>query len=665
MKKFIGQRIVTFLLALVCTMSLCLSQVLAEDLEAVRLEDNYFASINAEWLAQNEIRPDRPTVSAFNEASDSIQKILMADFAAMMASGEDTGDPLLNMFLTYYGMIKDMDKRNADGFAPAAADYARIESLKSLDDLTAQLKDWVLWHMPLPFGIGVAKAWEDVTKYDVHISGKAPLFSDPEYYQPDNQIGQILLSLLDTAQLEMLIATGITQEEARAELDRANEFEMLLASLLPSLEEQADMTRFNNPTTLADFAAYSQHIDLPALVEELIGVRPEMVNVSSPEFFAAFNAVYTPENFETMKSWMKVGFLQNVSSSLGEDLSMPMEVFFMQINGVQEFPDPEESAYEDAYGAFSDVVGRYYGEKYFGPQARENVTGMVENAIEVYRGRLKNNDWLSEATKAMAERKLDTMTIRVGYPEKLPSQYDLYSLPSAEEGGTLYSSEQAIIQAILKDNFQKYGTEAARDEWITPADTVNAFYYPQDNSINFPAGILQAPFYALEQSQSANLGGIGIVIGHEISHAFDANGSRFDEFGNMSDWWTEEDFEEFSARAARMVELFEGRPFAGSAISGQLTLNENIADAGGIACMLDIARTLADASLSDFFASYAAAWRTKATPEYEALLLADTHSPPVLRVNVQCGNSEAFYEAYAIQETDAMYIAPENRVSIW
>lgn len=659
------QRTWTVALILMLTLSLCMPHSLAEEAASATPQDDFYAYVNAEWLAQAEIRPDRSSVSSFSEASDKVLDTLMADFDAMMESGEETGDPLLDMFLTYYAQVKDHDVRNADGFAPAADNYARIENLQSLDDLSAQAKEWILSSMPLPFSLGVSQDLLDVTQYTVHASMARAFIGDPSYYEPDNQIGQIVIPLLKDMQTQLFVAAGATEEEAQAEVERAFAFDALLVGKTPTIVEQNDSARLSNPTDIDDFAKMSEHIDLAALATSLVDAPVENVNLTNKEFFAAFDGIYAPEHFEDMKSWMKVQFLSGVSSLLSDDFSDPADTFNMLLSGAQEVTDPDESDYGDAYGMFDDVIGLYYGEKYFGEDAKADVTDIVENAIDVYRVRLQGKDWLGDDTKAMAIRKLDEMSIRVGYPDKLPTYYDLYEIVPTEEGGTLYGNTMALIKAIRQDAYSKYGTVPDRTEWITTGDTVNAFYNPSDNSINFPAGILQAPFYSPNQSESANLGGIGMIIGHEISHAFDNNGALFDEVGNMQNWWTEEDFAEFEARSEAMVALFDGIPFAGSTVNGELTLGENIADAGGISCMLDIVQSLPDVSLQDFFEAYAATWRNRMTPEVEALNLSDTHSPPVLRVNIQCGNSDAFYEAYEIDTSDAMYIAPEDRVNIW
>lgn len=235
-----------------------------------------------------------------------------------------------------------------------------------------------------------------------------------------------------------------------------------------------------------------------------------------------------------------------------------------------------------------------------------------------------------------------------------------------EEGGTLLSNALAFSKIELKERFGRWNQPVDRTEWEMSADTVNAYYHPFRNVIVFPAAILQAPFYSLEQSSSANYGGIGAVIAHEISHAFDNNGALFDEYGNLNNWWTEEDLAHFQEKAQAMIEEFDGLSFADGTVNGKLTVSENIADAGGLSCALEAAKTEADHSLADFFVSWATIWRTKAKKEYQQLLLQiDVHAPAKLRANIQPQNLMEFYETFAITEEDAMYLPPEKRVHIW
>ncbi|MFR4955869.1 MAG: M13-type metalloendopeptidase, partial [Enterococcus gallinarum] len=277
--------------------------------------------------------------------------------------------------------------------------------------------------------------------------------------------------------------------------------------------------------------------------------------------------------------------------------------------------------------------------------------------------RLTSNTWLSEHTKQKAIVKLNKLGIHVGYPDKIPAIYDrLHTDPDA----SLLQNALRFGRIFREDLFSKWQKPVDREEWEMSAATVNAYYHPFKNVIVFPAAILQAPFYSLSQSASANYGGIGAVIAHEISHAFDNNGAKFDEFGNLNNWWTAEDLAHFETLAQEMINEFDGLPFAGGTVNGTLTVSENIADAGGLSCALEAAEKETDVSLEDFFINWAKIWRTKAKEQYQQLLLAiDVHGPAKLRANIQVQNIDSFFTTFGIEPGDGMYRAPEDRVQIW
>lgn len=340
--------------------------------------------------------------------------------------------------------------------------------------------------------------------------------------------------------------------------------------------------------------------------------------------------------------------------------------FSRTLSGTEEAMAPKKAAYYLASGQFDQVVGDYYGKKYFGEIAKKDVENMIKEMIRVYKKRLEENSWLSQATKEKAIIKLDKLGVQVGYPESIPARFDAYKTVTAEDGGTLLSNALAFSKIEAKDRFSKWNKPVDRSEWEMSADTVNAYYHPFRNVIVFPAAILQAPFYSLEQSSSANFGGIGAVIAHEISHAFDNNGAKFDEFGNLNNWWTEEDLEQFQNKAQAMIDEFDGLSLADATVNGKLTVSENIADAGGLSCALEAAKSEKDFSFEEFFVSWATIWRTKAKKEYQQLLLQiDVHAPAKLRANVQLQNIDEFYETFGITEQDEMYQKPEKRVHIW
>ncbi len=333
------------------------------------------------------------------------------------------------------------------------------------------------------------------------------------------------------------------------------------------------------------------------------------------------------------------------------------------MSGSKEPKSKKKSAYYFATGQFDQVVGLYYAHKYFGETAKNDVHKMVEKMVAVYQKRLSENEWLSEDTKKKAVTKLNTLGIQVGYPDELDPLYKKFTV---NEDENLYDNDARFTHIILEDHFSRWGKKVNRTRWEMPAHMVNAYYNPSFNVIVFPAAILQAPFYSLEQSSSENYGGIGAVIAHEISHAFDNNGAQFDELGNLHNWWTADDMKHFKALAQDEIDQFDGLETKAGKVKGKLVVSENIADAGGLSCALEAAKAEDSADIKAFFINWGRIWRMKSSLEREKLLLSiDVHSPNELRANVQPKNLIDFYTAFDIQPGDGMYLPEEQRVNIW
>ena len=312
---------------------------------------------------------------------------------------------------------------------------------------------------------------------------------------------------------------------------------------------------------------------------------------------------------------------------------------------------------------YSEPVGVYYGRTYFGEEAKKDIVDLVKKIIETYKLRMSRNSFLAESTKKSAIKKLSAIEIKMGYPDEIKP---IWSKLVFGEDDTLFDSMNKIYAARVKDIIARLHKPVDRTEWAMPGHMVNACYDPSRNDITFPAAILQKPFYSLKQSVSENLGGIGAVIGHEISHAFDNNGAHFDEKGNLNNWWTEDDFKAFEALTKDMVVQFDGIEYHGGKVNGELVVSENIADNGGVGVTLEIMHSLKDPDYKAYFINWARVWCMKAKEEYIQLLLTnDVHSPAKLRANMPPRNFSEWYDAFGATEKDEMYIAPEKRISIW
>ena len=323
----------------------------------------------------------------------------------------------------------------------------------------------------------------------------------------------------------------------------------------------------------------------------------------------------------------------------------------------------EKYAYYLASGMYSEPVGLYYGRTYFGEEAKKDIVAIVKEIIETYKSRVARNDFLSAATKEKAILKLSKIEVKMGYPDACRKIYDKLVFGKDD---SLYAVVGTLRKIRRLDNFAKLAKKVDRSEWVMPGHMVNACYNPFTNDITFPAAILQPPFYSIKQTRSQNLGGIGAVIGHEISHAFDNNGAQCDENGNLKNWWTKEDNRKFVAKTKAMIKQFEGIELPWGKVNAAFIVSENIADNGGMAVTLEMMSKLAGASYEEYFTNWAKVWCLKARPEYLALLLnVDVHGPAVLRANMPPRNFPEWYEAFGVKKSDKMYIAPSKRVVIW
>ena len=646
-----------FLAILLCSASGV--NAFAQTAEEVRLQDDFYTAVNAQWLQDTALAENQVTVGGFHDLARAVHGQLMADFDAMDEAGE-TGP--LGAFLAYYAMASDYSTRDAQGRGPILPYIRRIEALEHFGQLNAVLGEWVLDNMALPFFLDVNPDMGNAQSYAVYASGPSLFLPEVSYYH--NPAGEGLLEVLEKSGRRLLELAGVEHPEEVAR--DALAFDAMLLPYAQRAEELGAYADLYTPVKLEDFAVFHGELDLEGLVFTLLGQRPAEVIVTNPRYFAALGDIVTAEHFDMLKHWMLFRTVFNLSGYLDQEFLYTAQAYPMALTGQKMPQSPEELAYIMSTEMFGGAVGDYYGRTYLGEAAREDVRAMAEEMVSVFRERLLENDWLSPETIEAAIGKLENLKINIGYPDEPDPIYSRFVVRRPEDGGTLLDNAMAFTRLAREAQFARYGQEVDRSAWSMTAHTVNAQYNPVLHAITFPAAILQAPFYSLHQSQSANYGGIGAIIAHEITHAFDRNGAQFDETGSLHNWWTEADYTAFAEKIQAMADLFDGREHAGGLVNGEMTVTENIADAGGLSSALQVVQSLPDGDLQAFFRNWAVIWRMKATPAYTQLLLAlDVHAPNQLRTNVQLGNLDAFYDVFSVTEGDGMYIPPERRVTIW
>ena len=604
---------------------------------AVRIQDDLYEAVNGEWLKTAVIPDDRPTTGGFSTLAQEVEKIMMEDFKAF-AEGTKTSDiPEMRYAISLYKKVLDADRRNREGIAPVLPLLEKIKSMETPEDLNNVATDFVLHDTPLPVEVGVDADMKDATKHSFIALGPSIILPDTTYYEEGNESGKKLLSVYADMAAKLLKYTPLTEDEQKTFLEDTLAFDKLIAKKVKSQLEWSEYYKNYNPMPVDEFASYVAPFDIKRVLKEMYGDKtPDTIIVYDPKAIKEMNGYFSKENFKLYVHWAYVKALLKSTHRLSMEIKTLGTTYRRTLTGVVSDPVLEKEAYQVASSAYSEPVGVYYGRTYFGEEAKKDVVSLVHKIIDTYKLRMKKNTFLQESTKELAIKKLSTIVVKMGYPDEIREIWSKYVF---DEEDSYYESMQKILAVKVKDMFDKLHKPVDRTEWVMPGHMVNACYNPSANDITFPAAILQKPFYALSQSVSENLGGIGAVIGHEISHAFDNNGANFDENGNLKNWWLEEDFKAFKDLTKDMIEQFDGIEFHGGKVNGELTVSENIADNGGMGVTLEIMHTLDDADYQGYYKNWARVWCVKAKEEYIQLLLTnDVHSPAVLRANMSPRN---------------------------
>ncbi|QBO36522.1 M13 family peptidase [Periweissella cryptocerci] len=626
-----------------------------------RLQDDFYTAINEKWLAETEIPSDRPRIGSFDELGIKIEKTELADFGAMRDGETPAG--LMGEFIKFYRLASDWTKRDADGAVPLKPWLAKVTALNNLQDLQANLLSFSFQGLPTGVPAYVDQDMKNTERNILNVGSFSQILPDTTYYTDDNEQGPELLKVWAASTVKLLVMAGYDEAEATKLADDAVAFDKLAVPFVLSNEEKSDYWKLYNPIAFDEFTAKVKNLDLATFFKALVDGEPDIVNVGEVKFWDHYDEIVNEANFSLMKASFITKTVRAFAGYLSEEMRQEAGVFGRTMSGTEAAPSQEKAALRLAHGAFDPVVGDYYGRKYFGETAKADVLDMVKKMIAVYENRLAQNTWLSEATKQKAVLKLSTIGLNVGYPDKIPARYSQFIV---DEDASLLDNALKFSEFDNRHAFAQFKEKPNTDEWEMPADMVNAYYHPFHNIIVFPAAILQAPFYSLEQSKSANYGGIGAVIAHEISHAFDTNGARFDEKGNLNSWWTDEDFAAFEKRSEAMINEFDGLEISGAKINGHLVVSENVADVGGMSAALEAAKGEDEVNLADFFGNWATVWRNKANDDFMKLMAAvDVHAPAPLRANVQVSNFEDFFVTFNVTADDGMWRAPADRVQIW
>ena len=630
-------------------------------MENIRIQDDLYTYVNQAKLEELVIPEDMPVAGGFAALSEDVEKLMIGEFNAMCQSTAYPNDYLARA-CTLFRLAKDVKRKKKHGIKPALKNLAILKKMGTMRSYNLHTKELILKGIEMPLNIMVEANMKDTTHHSVMIQGASVILPDVSYYKNEQQRDQ-LLGMWSGFAKQVLAIAGHSEEEIDLLIKDTLTFDALIAQYAKSQEEWSEYTKMYNPMKTGRLAGMVKPMNLKKLLKDLFGFVPEEIIVAEPRYFKNFKEIFNQENFEMYKNWAYVTTLMGNCSLLSEQLRELGGAFRRALSGIAAVSSAEKFAYQLASGMFSEPVGLYYGEKYFGEEAKKDITEIVQQIVATYQKRIAANDILEQATKDKAILKLSKMGLKLAYPDRVE---EIYSKLVFDESKSLFDAVSTLRKIRMEENFAKLGKEVDRTHWAMPGHMVNACYDPFVNDITFPAAILQAPFYSIHQTRSENLGGIGAVIGHEISHAFDSNGAKCDELGNLNNWWTKADERKFNKKVNAMIKQFDGIELPWGTVNGKFTVSENIADNGGMAVTLDIMSGSEGVSFEEYFTNWARVWCQKAKPEYQALLLqVDVHGPCYLRANMPPRNFPEWYTAFNVKKTDGMYLAPSKRVVIW
>ncbi|HEL0729898.1 TPA: endopeptidase [Streptococcus equi subsp. zooepidemicus] len=627
-------------------------------------QEDFYQAVNGKWAETAVIPDDKPRTGGFSDLADEIEDLMLTTTDAWLAGEHVPKDAILENFVKFHRLVADYDKRDQVGVAPALDLIEEYKALGSFAEFASKVADYELNGKPNQFPFSVAPDFMNAQLNVLWAEAPGLILPDTTYYAKDNDKGKELLAIWRGMQEELLPKFGFSHEEAKDLLDKVITLDKQLADYVLSREEYSEYAKLYHPYDWAEFTKLVPELPLDDIFTVILGEVPDKVVVPEERFWTEFAAdYYSEKNWELLKAWLVLTAAGAYHTYLTDEIRVLSGVYSRALSGTPQAMDKKKAAYYLAQGPFNQALGLWYAGEKFSPEAKADVEHKVAKMIEVYKSRLETADWLAPATREKAITKLNVITPHIGYPEKLP---ETYAKKVINDKLSLVENAQHLAKISIAHSWSKWNKPVDRSEWHMPANMVNAYYDPQQNQIVFPAAILQAPFYSLSQSSSANYGGIGAVIAHEISHAFDTNGASFDEHGSLKNWWTDEDYAAFKERTDKIVEQFDGLDSYGAKVNGKLTVSENVADLGGVACALEAAQSEPDFSARDFFINFATIWRMKAREEFMQMMASiDVHAPGQWRTNVTLTNFDEFHQEFDIKEGDPMWRAPEDRVIIW
>jgi len=640
--------------------------------------NDFFRFVNGKWLDNTEIPGDRSRWGSFDELrKKSSQDVLAVLNEAGKKGSYPVGSDQYKVAQLYKSAM-DTTARNRIGAAPLIPYLDKILAISSLQDAQDYISETMFIGSR---GLFDSAVFPDMMNSSVNAFYMAPgTFGLPErdYYIAEDEKSVDIRNKYVTHIQRMLGLIDVNVEDKEAFAENVLAFETKLAEAMMTKEKSRNPTVFFAKKSFTEFEEMVPSIDWARFISAVGVPTQESILIADPKYYGELNNILTNSSIQDIKNYFLWSEIDGAANLLSTEIEQANFDFYgTELSGTKEQRPLWEKSVETASGVMGEAIGQIYVDKHFPPEAKIKAQHMIANIKDAFKSRINGLEWMTAETKVKALEKLASIDVKIGYPDKW-KDYSTMDIKTDSEGGSFIGNMIAASKWFYHDNVKKVGNPVDKTEWGMAPQTVNAYYNPLNNEIVFPAAILQPPFYDYEADEAVNYGGIGAVIGHEISHGFDDQGSRFDATGNMVNWWTEDDRTSFDSRNQKLIDQFanyEGLP--GVPLNGEFTLGENIGDLGGInvaydGLMAHIAENgtpkLIDGYTAEqrFFISWGTIWRTKMTAEQVRISIkTDPHALGMFRAVGPLSNMPAFYEAFDVSEGDAMYRSEEERVKIW
>jgi putative endopeptidase len=641
--------------------------------KSVRPQDDLYNFVNGNWMKITEIPSDRARWGSFDELRENTDKVtlqLVKDLIKTKHAQGTSEQKIADLYEAYM----NTEARNKTGLAPLQKYFKKIDAIKNLKDLQDYFIEVASIGENPFYGAYVYTDMKNSKQNAVYL-GDVDLSLGKTYYQKEDAKNTETLANLSKFVDQLMPYTGSKTKDLKG--PKIVEFEKMMSKYIKTVEEDRDPNKSYNPVKLSEVKNLTKNIDIERYVKAL-GINPETVIVGELDYYKNLDKILNQENLPLIKDFLRYKLINSFAGYSTSDLDkINFDFYGKTLSGQKEQRPLEKRGLSFVNGTTGELLGQIYVKDNFTPEAKQNAEELISYLFKSFDKHIKELKWMSDETKTKALEKLNKFTVKIGYPDKWKDYSDL-QVKSLANGGNLIDDVIAISKWRSQQNLKDYGKPVDKTRWGMSPQTVNAYFNPTNNEIVFPAAILQPPFYDYRADAAVNFGGIGAVIGHEISHGFDDSGAKYDGDGNLKNWWTPQDEEKFAKATKALATQYDAyEPVKGSHVNGTFTSGENIGDLGGASVAFDALQMyLKDKGTyanidgytpqQRFFLSWATIWRTKATDEaLVSQVKTDPHSPGYYRSFAPIVNIDAFHEAFKTKPGDKLYKAPKDRIYIW